>query len=820
MKRIRDYLRLGTVLCLLLWSSGEDLFAQWSANTVMNLPVCTSGRESPPGAVTDGAGGAIFVWADSNAFRLGVYAQRIDARGGALWTKNGVAVSGAAAGSDPILVSDEEGGAIVAWYDPRPSAPEGQRSIYVQRLNANGEAVWNAGGLAIGGPGLGGTGYYAGMSAVSDEAHGIIVAWSTSLSPSTTGLDIFAQRVNATGIAQWTVGGSPICRATGNQTNPAMASDGRGGALVTWLDPRASTTSPAIYAQRISLSGSVQWAVDGIAICGQSGSKESISIVSDPLGSAIIAWIDGRILNSSDLYAQRVNASGILQWKTEGVPVCTAMGSQTVPTMISDGTNGAILAWQDGRQPGNAASVYVQRVNVFGEVQWTMNGVPVYVGLFPLGGVSPSLVADGQEGAIIVWTRNQSYLYPPVPPPEDDLYAQHISGAGEAEWGSGGVTVSTAAGAQRKATVTSDGFGGIIVGWQDTRTYSGTDIYAQRVGRRGEPAPRPTILSVSDVPRDQGGKVYLTWQAADLDTLGCRVISHYSIWRAIRASVPYSAEYTPLSAIGVEFSGHAYRQMELNGTLYNWEWLVNQPAHYLSTYAYTASTLNDSMAGSTGKHYFLVSTHTSDPNIFWDSAPDSGYSVDNLPPAVPRNLAAKFVAGTVLLHWSPSLDPDLGGYEVYRSTKPQFNPDTTRVYAAMRDTTYTDAAVGSTVNLYYAVRSIDIHGNQSAKSNEASVIFVGVEEPNAMPTEYALAQNYPNPFNPSTTIRYALPAQSHVTLTIYNTLGEIVKELVNGEMDAGYHEVIFDASHLSSGVYLYRIEAGTFVNVKKLVVLR
>ena len=89
-----------------------------------------------------------------------------------------------------------------------------------------------------------------------------------------------------------------------------------------------------------------------------------------------------------------------------------------------------------------------------------------------------------------------------------------------------------------------------------------------------------------------------------------------------------------------------------------------------------------------------------------------------------------------------------------------------------------------------------------------------------MPRELSLHQNYPNPFNPSTTIRYGLPERSHVTLTVFNTLGQQVAKLVEGEMEAGYHEVKFDASPLSSGVYLYRLTAGEYVQARKLILLR
>ena len=91
---------------------------------------------------------------------------------------------------------------------------------------------------------------------------------------------------------------------------------------------------------------------------------------------------------------------------------------------------------------------------------------------------------------------------------------------------------------------------------------------------------------------------------------------------------------------------------------------------------------------------------------------------------------------------------------------------------------------------------------------------------NEFPISFALEQNYPNPFNPSTKIKFAVPKEANVNLSIYNVLGEMVTTLVNEEKKAGYHEVDFDASSLASGVYLYRIKAGDFVSTKKMILMK
>ncbi len=90
----------------------------------------------------------------------------------------------------------------------------------------------------------------------------------------------------------------------------------------------------------------------------------------------------------------------------------------------------------------------------------------------------------------------------------------------------------------------------------------------------------------------------------------------------------------------------------------------------------------------------------------------------------------------------------------------------------------------------------------------------------SIPTVFSLAQNYPNPFNPTTTIRYSIPNSSNVSMKIYNILGQEVATLVNQHQIAGNYTVTFDASRLASGVYFYRLNAGSFTAVKKMLLLK
>ncbi|MGA9121011.1 MAG: T9SS type A sorting domain-containing protein [Bacteroidota bacterium] len=94
------------------------------------------------------------------------------------------------------------------------------------------------------------------------------------------------------------------------------------------------------------------------------------------------------------------------------------------------------------------------------------------------------------------------------------------------------------------------------------------------------------------------------------------------------------------------------------------------------------------------------------------------------------------------------------------------------------------------------------------------------DRPNGIPKVFGLGQNYPNPFNPTTNIIYDIPAQSHVTLTLVDLMGREVARVVDAVQPAGRYKAVFDASGLASGVYLYRIQAGTFVQSRKCMVVK
>jgi len=170
----------------------------------------------------------------------------------------------------------------------------------------------------------------------------------------------------------------------------------------------------------------------------------------------------------------------------------------------------------------------------------------------------------------------------------------------------------------------------------------------------------------------------------------------------------------------------------------------------------------------------------------------------------------------VNLNWITATETNNFGFEVERSSSGSKYEQVGFVESHGTTTeaqvyTFTDNNI-KPGNYYYRLKVVDNDG--SFEYSKAVNVLV---EP---PAKFSLIQNYPNPFNPSTQISYQIPETGLVKLKVYDALGNEVASLVDGVVEAGIHEVTFDASHLSSGVYIYKLSVNEFVSIKKMVLLR
>ncbi len=178
------------------------------------------------------------------------------------------------------------------------------------------------------------------------------------------------------------------------------------------------------------------------------------------------------------------------------------------------------------------------------------------------------------------------------------------------------------------------------------------------------------------------------------------------------------------------------------------------------------------------------------------------------------SFTAKSQGTTVNLMWETKTEVDNNGFEVERNTSGTWQKigfvEGHGTANSPKYYNFTDKNATGT-KLQYRLKQIDNNGMYE---------YSPIVEVELNPTQFALYQNYPNPFNPSTVVRYALPVAGIVTIDVFNALGEKVSTLLNSEKEAGYHEVSFDAATLPGGVYFYKIQAGEYTAVKKMVLVK
>jgi hypothetical protein len=443
--------------------------AQWNINPAVNTPVCVQPyNQQDVHIVTDGAGGGIMTWID---FRNDAAQNNGDIFAQRI-NKDGYTLWNANGIVLCTQAADQTAPAITESDSGSAIVAwtdqrNGTRDIYAQKTDSSGNILWVADGATVALKNA----TQQNVHLVSDGAGGAIIVWEDSVNGA---FDIYAQRLSNAGAAMWTAGGVAVCSISQAQINPKIISDGAGGAIITWQDFR-NGNDYNIYTQKINSSGAVQWIVNGVAISTGPGTQSNPKLRGDGSGGAIIAWQDKRSGFNFDVYAQRVNSAGVAQWTINGVVICNATDNQSAIDMTNENISGAIISWKDNRALNN--DIYAQLINLSGIVQWAANGVAIANGTTEQ--INPNAVGDGSGGAIIVWQDSSAGNW--------DIKSQRISSSGTIMWTAGGEPVGIATSTQSDPKNVTDGLGGSIYVWNDKRSTTDYDIYAHHLFYNGIP---------------------------------------------------------------------------------------------------------------------------------------------------------------------------------------------------------------------------------------------------------------------------------------------------------------------------------------------
>jgi hypothetical protein len=366
------------------------------------IGLCTEPEDQiVPAIISTSDGGTIIAWMDYRNADIDIYAQKLDSYGNTQWTLGGVAVcTEVGHQTAPYICSDGAGGAILVWKDWRAASDV---DLYAQRIDSSGTRMWSSSGVVI----CNATSTPLNFDICSDGAGGVIIVWQDDRT-GTNLWDIYAQRVSQNGVSLWNDNGSIVCDAVDDQQFPKLICNQVGKIFFTWADSRLGASNINIYAQQFNLTGHPQWPHNGLGVCNVAGEQNFPNIVSAG-GNAIITWIDLRNDPLGDIYAQRIDSLGTIWWEMgTGAPICTANDSQINPQICSDMNNGAIITWSD-RRTNEQQDIYAQRINWTGDIQWTPNGTAICTADYEQQGAVP--ISDGASGVIIVWTDFRSNLY-------------------------------------------------------------------------------------------------------------------------------------------------------------------------------------------------------------------------------------------------------------------------------------------------------------------------------------------------------------------------------------------------------------------------
>ncbi len=425
----------------------------------------------------NGANGEFIIsWSDTRFGLRDLFAQKVDASSPAApkqWsdTHGGESVDCLIVNADvirqedPVLITDEAGGALVSWIDFRDDL---SGDIYMNRLvdgTGNGALAWDPDGVMI-----------------CDE-----------------------------------------CANGSENMSKSQCIDGAGGSWIVWSDHRATTWD--LYLSHIDIDGNIDtnFGLNGRALCNEVGDQRTMSMEHDGNGGAFIVWVDQRDAADDNLYIEHVLANGTYVNNDNGRVVTDAPGRQYSAKVTWDGADGAFVAWVD-LSNDNAGDVYVQHFNSSLEPTFAAGGVAV-AAQENNAEANPRITPAGDGTTLMIWEDNRN----DPGNTQADIYAQKMSPTNLTLWGEGGVPVTLAAGNQSQARLAADVDGSAFVVWEDYRHENYAAIYAQKLtefGTRlysndgvyvidsGDDAIAPALR-----PDNEGG-VFVAWGDLSRGSLG------------------------------------------------------------------------------------------------------------------------------------------------------------------------------------------------------------------------------------------------------------------------------------------------------------
>jgi len=395
-------------------------------------------------------------------------------------------------------IPDGDNGVIIVWEDNRTQT-SGNRDVYAQRINRFGVRVWgDSTGLPIGIKPAQDERYF---DVCTDGKGGAIILWDNSVVPSRTLLK--GQRITKEGVKMWSDTGAVICADGNRQSQARISSDNNGGCYFAYLTSEVSANDYEVKANRLDSNGNKLWGA-GTFICQAEGNASEIDACTTTDNGFFVVWGDPRNskITWTDLYCQKLNSAGAIQWQANGFPLCTSNYTQQYERCIPDNNGGAFIVWNDNRNSDSITTrvdIFCQRMRSNGTPAFGANGKAICI--TPESQYRPDPVTDMKGGVIVNWN---DFRNGPSSPFNIDIYAQRFDSSGNMKWAANGINVCEAPLSQNNNRGISDGNYGSIITWDDRRAGASIyDVYAQRIDSNGAPLWSPDDVLISNAAGNQ-----------------------------------------------------------------------------------------------------------------------------------------------------------------------------------------------------------------------------------------------------------------------------------------------------------------------------
>lgn len=934
---VASYTNVFADFAMLVQKVNNNGVLQWREFNVVSQAMRAPQPMQPPQIVSDLNSGVIAVWPDRRSQNLALYAAHIVQEGKFDTTWNEVLLGNSISeNTEPALISDGEGGAIIAWVAPQ--IPGSEDIILVQRLNNLGEKQWGENGKAV--SITSGRKRNVKIARVTQDT--LVVLWEDL----STGIDwdISAQLIN--GLTGDRLGNEfDLVGIPGDQIKQQIINNQRGAVIIAWEDNRNNDSD--IYAQLLLPNGDVRWGTNGFAVSTASGQQKNPQLVDDGLGGAIIVWEDSRDGTNTDIYAQRVSEPGVLgefrmltvltpnrgeqweigstqelTWNSRGEIDSVAIelsrdGGRTfpeilIPSTLNDGSESWVVK-------GPASSACKIRIRAVGAEFILDESDSLFVIANPKGPtiqhVPTTQATFGDSLQITTRVTDVSGLKNVV---------LHFRKAGDAKFDSINMlpqNENTFTKILPATVVTERGVEYFITSEDNIGNSSKTDTFFVRVRFNSG-------VQITQIPGGSAQNAYRMISAPNLldqtlvdslftasgfgvyDTTSWRMF-HYQNGTYVEHDSTFSFELGKAFWVISQFprtidfgSGISIQPRPFTIQLDPGWNQIGLPFAFPVAWQDIMQASKDS-ASIEGPFEFLGSY-----NLAETLRPFSGYFVFNndstrrvslkIPPrsssggsttsllkiSGEQNWSIQIIANCQqarddfnylgvhknALEGKDRLDyvepPPVGEYvsvyfphQDWGGLASKFTTDFTgdlkegkiwnlevesNIASAQIDLTFEGVEnlkpslkvilIDESLNYQQDLREVahyTIPTGPSGIKKRLKIAIGGemfitdeVGRLASIPETFELSQNFPNPFNPSTVIRYGLPKSEKVTLRIYDLLGREVITLVDGKKQKpGYHLVHWDGRdkfgrNVASGVYIYRIQAGTFLQSRKMVLVK